>query len=114
METVFAIVAEPNRRAILRQLATSQKSVGELEQAIRRQGLRFMTAMHHAENHFFFNHDDRYDTNDPRYVGLYCHPLQKGWPDKAFLDQWQEKLREVVDSYRPDLVWFDFGLRYVQ
>lgn len=88
--------------------------VGELEKAIRKQGLRFMSAMHHAENHFFFNHDDQYDTNDPRYAGLYGRPQVKGQPDKPFLDQWIEKLREVVDGYRPDLVWFDFGLRHIQ
>lgn len=88
--------------------------VAELERAIRKQGLRFMTAMHHAENHWFFNHDDQYDTNDPRYAGLYCRPMRRGWPDKAFLDQWLAKLREVVEGYRPDLVWFDFGLKEVQ
>jgi DNA-binding transcriptional ArsR family regulator len=32
MESVFGILAEPNRRAILSQLVTSHRSVGELEQ----------------------------------------------------------------------------------
>ena len=31
MESTFAIIAEPNRRAILTLLATSERSVGELE-----------------------------------------------------------------------------------
>jgi len=31
METAFAIIAEPNRRAILSLLASSQQSVGEIE-----------------------------------------------------------------------------------
>jgi DNA-binding transcriptional ArsR family regulator len=35
MESVFQIVAEPNRRAILRLLATSQKSVGQIERQLR-------------------------------------------------------------------------------
>jgi DNA-binding transcriptional ArsR family regulator len=35
VESTFAIIAEPNRRAILSLLATSERSVGELEQRLR-------------------------------------------------------------------------------
>jgi DNA-binding transcriptional ArsR family regulator len=35
MESAFAILAEPNRRAILSLLLASERSVGELEQALR-------------------------------------------------------------------------------
>lgn len=35
MESAFSIVAEPNRRAILSLLATSERSVGELEKRLR-------------------------------------------------------------------------------
>ena len=35
METVFAILAEPNRRAILSLLLSSQQSVGEIERRLR-------------------------------------------------------------------------------
>ena len=35
MDTSFAIVAEPNRRAILSLLLSSERSVGELERALR-------------------------------------------------------------------------------
>jgi DNA-binding transcriptional ArsR family regulator len=35
MESSFAIIAEPNRRAILGLLASSERSVGELEQRLR-------------------------------------------------------------------------------
>jgi DNA-binding transcriptional ArsR family regulator len=35
METVFQIIAEPNRRAILSLLASSQQSVGEIERRLR-------------------------------------------------------------------------------
>ena len=34
MESVFEIIAEPNRRAILSLLASSQKSVGEIERQL--------------------------------------------------------------------------------
>jgi DNA-binding transcriptional ArsR family regulator len=35
MESVFEIIAEPNRRAILSVLASSQQSVGEIERRLR-------------------------------------------------------------------------------
>ena len=35
METVFEIIAEPNRRAILSLLVSSQQSVGEIERQLR-------------------------------------------------------------------------------
>ena len=35
MESVFAIIAEPNRRAILSLLASSEQSVGEIERRLR-------------------------------------------------------------------------------
>ena len=44
METVFEIIAEPNRRAILGLLASSQRSVGEIE---RRLGMPQPTVSKH-------------------------------------------------------------------
>jgi alpha-L-fucosidase len=101
--------------------------VGELATAIRKQDMRFMVAMHHAEQHWFYNHDNRYDTTDPEYAGLYGKPhdigsdavtandwLRQERPDKEFLDQWRAKLDEVVDGYQPDFIWFDDGIRFVQ
>jgi DNA-binding transcriptional ArsR family regulator len=35
METTFGIIAEPNRRAILSLLASSERSVGEIERRLR-------------------------------------------------------------------------------
>ncbi len=35
MESAFAIIAEPNRRALLNLLATSERSVGELQRRLR-------------------------------------------------------------------------------
>lgn len=90
--------------------------VGELSKSIKQQGMKFMTAFHHAEHWFYFpTWDKRYDASDPRYSGLYGVSHEKGaLPDKAFLDVWLGKLVEVVDAYDPDLVWFDYGLRLIQ
>src|SRR5258708_783033 len=106
--------------------------VGELEKAIRTQGMKYMVAMHHAENWWFYPHwFKEFDTSDPQYVGLYgeLHNLdlfikpdewtrEKEWsaqdlPSKTFLNPWKARLIEVFDRYTPDYIWFDFGLRYI-
>ncbi len=109
--------------------------VGELGKAIRAQDMRYMVAMHHAENWWFFPHWKReYDTSDPAYAGLYGEPhdldfdydpgragvhqnhgewMAQDKPSKAFLDRWKHRLVEVVERYEPDYIWFDFGLRFV-
>ncbi len=107
--------------------------VGELEKAIRAQGMKFMVAMHHAENWWFFPHwKTDYDTADPQYAGLYGEPHNLDFdfespmygldfdewaaqdkPSRSFLDRWKNRLIEVVDRYTPDYIWFDLGLRWI-
>jgi alpha-L-fucosidase len=89
--------------------------VGELSVAVKKHNMKFLTAFHHAENWFYFpTWDKRYDCGDPKYSGLYgpVHP-EGALPDKAFLDRWEGKIREVIDKYDPDFIWFDFGLELV-
>lgn len=108
--------------------------VGALAQAIRQQGMRYMVALHHAENWWFFPHwRPEFDTADPRYSGLYGELHNLEWagnppdpktrnnlwemmdpPSKSFLDCWQAKTFEVIDNYQPDLIWFDFGIKFIQ
>ena len=89
--------------------------VGELSVAIKKRGMKFVTAFHHAEEWLYFpTFDKRYDCGDPRYSGLYGFIHEKdALPTKAFLDQWQGKVIEVIDKYDPDLVWFDNGLELI-
>jgi alpha-L-fucosidase len=89
--------------------------VGELEVAIKKHGMKFVTAFHHAENWFYFpTWDKRYDCGDPRYSGLYGPIHEKdALPSKAFLDQWKGKIIEVIDKYSPDFIWFDFGFELI-
>lgn len=90
--------------------------VGELEKAYKGHGLKFMMAFHHGAHWFYFpTWDNRYDVGDPRYSGLYGEiHAPEALPDKEFLDEWKGKLIEAVDSYDPDLVWFDFGIELIQ
>jgi alpha-L-fucosidase len=86
--------------------------VGELEKAIKKRDMKFVTAFHHAANWFFFPvWDKNYDTGDPANSGLYGQPHKPGaLRNKEFLDEWYGKIIEVIDNYSPDFIWFDFAL----
>jgi len=91
--------------------------VGELEKAIKKRDMKFVTAFHHAANWFFFpTWDERYDTGDPQYSGLYGPKHEENvmetqaQPNEEFLHEWYGKIIEVIDKYEPDFIWFDFFL----
>lgn len=86
--------------------------VGELEEAIKKRGMKYVTAFHHAANWFFFPvADKRYDTGNPDNAGLYGqYHLPGEKRNQEFLDEWYGKIIEVIDNYSPDFIWFDFAL----
>lgn len=119
----FSMWNSPSNEWCAAKMGPKRDIVGELEKAYRAQGLRYMVAMHHAENWWFFPHwRPEFDTSDPRYAGLYGEshnlegPIGKEWffdqslPSRAFLKQWRTRLDEVVSCYSPDMIWFDFGI----
>ena len=91
--------------------------VGELEKAVRKYGLKFVTTFHHSHNWYYYNHSNKYDTGDPQYSDLYgpAHRAGRKYdrPNSEFLKVWFTKLKEVIDNYRPDLIYFDFGLNRI-
>ncbi len=93
---------------------------GELARAIRKQGMRFVATFHHARHHqhminrkgklVWEGHYRRVPgwptvSDDPKLRLLYGN-----MPRNEFLELWKGKLFEVVDHYRPDLIWFDSWL----
>ncbi len=92
---------------------------GELEEAVKKRGMKFVTSFHHARKWWYYEYsyteDDKYDTEDPKYAGIgkiYPPPHEKGAPPTgAYMEEWQAKVREVIDKYQPDLLWFDGGLK---
>jgi len=83
---------------------------GELAKAARKEGLKFLTSFHHAFNWKYYEPAFQYDAKDPKYAGLYGTPHAPGTPEsKEFLEDWLGKIIEVIDNYRPDYIWFDFG-----
>jgi alpha-L-fucosidase len=105
--------------------------VGELEKAVRADGMRFGVSSHRAEHWWWYHPGTRYDSDvdDPRYAGLYgpAEPMHlpgdhshgepnpdqlQDWlpPSRAFLEDWLARSTELVDEYHPDFVYFDWWI----
>jgi alpha-L-fucosidase len=100
--------------------------IGDLAQAVREQGLVFGLSSHRAEHWFFMNggRDFDSDVNDPAYADFYgpASPIKpvewksRDWeprPDAKFLEDWLARCCELVDKYRPNLVWFDWWIEQI-
>ena len=103
---------------------------GELARALRDRNLKLITTFHHArhlqryrdrveeelkienKNHQFSNSHypfiEGYPTtsDDPELSQLYGNMPEQKWLDQM----WLGKLKEVVNRYQPDIIWFDSWL----
>jgi len=111
--------------------------VGELEKAIKGQGLKFITTFHHSwEWSWYRQYTGQIDTNVEGFEDFYGEYTKKGVFDnlkenmqshisdagvsymtdstlissEKFAKQWLDKVNEVVDNYSPDLIYFDSRL----
>jgi len=87
--------------------------VGELEKAIKKRGMKFVTTFHHARTWVYYPHIKGLDTGDPKYayLGSMYGPIHEEGekPSKEWLTDWENKVIEVIDKYDPDMIWFDGG-----
>jgi alpha-L-fucosidase len=95
--------------------------VGEMERAVRKQGLKFVTTFHHSWQWGWYESPVlNADIYQPELADLYWpHQFTPGFtgafnyghPDPApsarFCEIWRDKVLEVVDRYHPDLIYFD-------
>jgi alpha-L-fucosidase len=106
---------------------------GELEKAIRKLDMKFITTFHHErqlqryadkpneefsnkknyekfwESHFPFFKGMPTTSTDPKLRLLYGNIPEKEWLE----NQWFGKIKEVVDKYNPDILWFDGWLHMI-
>jgi alpha-L-fucosidase len=97
--------------------------LAELSQAARAAGLHFGFSNHRAEHNYFFGEGRsvRSDVNDPKYASLYgpAHFWMNDAdfnPDNewtyvsdAWTRDWLAHAVELVEKYKPELVYFDGG-----
>jgi alpha-L-fucosidase len=95
----------------------------------RARGLHFTLSSHRAEHWWWYYVGRTFDSdvNDPQFAGLYGPAAPMGlpadppasypdpghlqlWtpPDQAFLDDWMARTSELVDKYRPKLIYLDW------
>lgn len=95
--------------------------LGELEQAIHGRGMKFVTSFHKARNlqifqkdslnwlddtsYFPYNHDMATSSEDPLIRLMYGNIAKE-----QFYENWLGELKEVIDNYHPDLIYFDSKL----
>jgi len=93
--------------------------VGELAEAIRAEGLVLGVSSHRVEHWWFFGEGMRVDSDvrDPRFLGLYGPAMDQAYSEKQltppspeFADDWLARTAELVDKYKPQLVWFDWWI----
>jgi alpha-L-fucosidase len=106
--------------------------VGDLEKAVRAQGLYFGASSHRIEHDWFMDGGRSIpsDVNDPQYASLYG-PAQIQLQDKkegsaladdwtyvspAYANDWLARDAEIVQKYHPDIIFFDWwiGQPYVR
>ncbi|MFC1763310.1 alpha-L-fucosidase, partial [Planctomycetota bacterium] len=100
--------------------------VAAMEKAIRKQGLKFITTLHHQWLYAWYpTQDPNIDASNPAYRDLYGPPAPRAAFDGArkdpamrpgadFNERWLSRAKEVVDKYQPDLVWFDNKLSILE
>lgn len=95
---------------------------GELAKALRKRDMKLITTFHHARNlQRYANQSDEKKFSDSHYPLFAGMPptsedpelryLYGNLPEQQWLEEvWLGKLKEVVDQYHPDIIWFDSWL----
>ncbi|TDT47285.1 alpha-L-fucosidase [Maribacter spongiicola] len=84
----------------------------ELKKEIEAKGLKFMASFHHAFTWKYFAPAHKYGGVKAEDYDLYTNPhsLESDTPDEQFYKDWWAKMKEYIDVYQPDLIWFDWWL----
>ena len=87
--------------------------LGELLAAVDEQWMVGGASTHRAEHWFFMNGGMAYesDVRDPAFADLYGPASRKEIsPTERFLEDWLLRTVEIIDGYRPQILYFDSGV----
>lgn len=84
----------------------------ELKKEIESRGMKFMGSFHHAFTWQYFAPAHAHGGIKKEDYDLYTspHELDSMTPDDRFYEEWWAKLKEFIDLYQPDVIWFDWWL----
>jgi len=97
---------------------------GELATAIRKRDMKLITSFHHARNlqrnadekEYWSGWDSHFPYNPEWATSSTEEPtrwLYGNVPEDEWYPFWFEQLREVIDQYNPDIIWFDVWLNRI-
>nr|WP_158639462.1 alpha-L-fucosidase [Arachidicoccus ginsenosidivorans] len=93
--------------------------IGELCKAVRKLGLKFGFTNHEIENFQFINPPaemlskmkaEHADLFDPKWEDFYHVADRSDEACKNFLIDWYKRNVELINKYKPDILWFDNGI----
>ena len=98
--------------------------VGELKDAVEKNNMKICASSHRAEHWWFYNHGREFDcdVNNPDYDELYgpaqgitytANDIYSNSPNEAFLQDWLVRTCEIVDKYRPKILFFDWWIQNI-
>ena len=100
--------------------------VGELEKAVRKTDMKFITTFHHQWLWSWYSTwDESTDASNPQYEDLYGPQLDSSefigaevnptfMAHEKFAQRWITRLKEVIDNYNPDLIYFDNKMNIIE
>lgn len=119
----FPMYATPLTRWNAASMGPRRDVLGELSVAARKHGLTFGLSSHRAEHWWYMNTGRGYpsDVEDDEFADFYGPAMptpeenSEAWahndwasrPDARFLDDWYARAVELVDRFRPSLIYFD-------
>ena len=98
--------------------------LGELRQAVQDEDMMFCTSSHRVEHWFFMGHGREFesDVREPMQQGDFYWPAQPEadnqdlfslpMPNEEFMDDWLLRCCELVDKYRPRILYFDWWIQH--
>lgn len=98
--------------------------LGELKAALENQGIHFCTSSHRAEHWFFMSHGREFpsDIREPMEKGDFYWPamperdfydlFSQPAPSQEYLEDWLLRTCELVDAYRPEMLYFDWWIQH--
>ena len=89
---------------------------GDLKKAIEKRDMKFLASFHHAFTWVYYANASKYDGKDPQWSDLYtdAHEITDFKTTKRFKDEWWAKLKEAIDKYEPDVLWFDWWVQELE
>ncbi len=104
--------------------------VGEIAAEVKKRDMKLVTTFHHERHHQRHLEEKNYDKAEwwSHYKDSHFPPNKKlgtlpedhelqllygNLPKAEFNDLWFGKLKEVIDAYEPDLIWFDSWLDHM-